>query len=111
MPTITPKTGPSKTMARTWRTSSICSESDLQRKLICVPKMICGETSPQFVSPSESAAGANHDYDRAPSDVVDGAAEADPHREPVAVVSKILIDRQGKMQHCRESSKISVVNG
>jgi hypothetical protein len=48
---------------------------------------------------------------QAPDDVIDGAVEADPHREPMSVVWKILIDKQGKIQHCRESWKISVVNG
>jgi hypothetical protein len=48
--------------------------------------------------------------DQAPSDVVDGAAEADPHREPVAVVWKSSsISRTTTT--LREIMEISVVNG
>jgi hypothetical protein len=51
---------------------------------------------------------------QAPNDVIDGAVEADPqqiHTGTRVRGLEILIDKQGKIQHCRESWKISVVNG
>jgi hypothetical protein len=56
--------------------------------------------------------------DQAPNDVIDGAVEADPQQIHSRSTQgtrdrglEILIDKQGKIQHCRESWRISVVNG
>jgi len=48
---------------------------------------------------------------QAPNDVIDGAVEADPHREPVSVAWKASSISRARYNIAANHGKVSVVNG